>query len=71
MNRADNEALQHMLSQLRELGKPTLSTAATKLTHVATAIGIQPGLNDQGAAVLFAAQLLYLLAHEDEDDGEL
>lgn len=63
MNDDDREAFDGATSELRELGTETLGVASTLLTT--HAVHVAQSLNaETGKALLLAARLLYVLAHE-------
>lgn len=59
----DAQALREALTELRALPRAVLRSVSTRLTMSATTLA-NGGLPDEGQAVLQAARLLYVLAHE-------
>lgn len=63
MDADDLEAFEGAVSELRELGTEVLGHTATLLTSHAADVA-QRGRTAEGKAMLMAARLLYVLAHE-------
>lgn len=67
MNQDDREAFDSTVSELRELGAEVLAHSATLLTEEATDVALRRPA--EGKALLFAARLLYVLAHESPGES--
>jgi hypothetical protein len=67
MRQMDALALQHQLTELRKLPRAVLDSVSMRLTIAAAQLTQRDQL--EGAAVLHAARLLYVLAHETLTDG--
>lgn len=68
MNRDDREAFDGAIDELRALGPQALELASTMLTQHGVHVA-QAGQDVTGRAMLYAARLLYVLAHETIEES--
>jgi hypothetical protein len=67
MTPEDHELFDRSVSELRELGAEVLAHSATILTAEATDVALRRP--NEGKALLLAARLLYVLAHESPSES--